>query len=265
MAFPIDHDMHCHTLLSACSGDPQQNVQAILAHARQHGYTLQCITDHLWDSLVPGASSWYAPQDVAHVKQNKPLPQDDQVKMVFGCETEYCGGSKIGLHPSHYDDFDFIIIPPNHFHMVNFVRPDTYDTAEKVAELFVERLEQLVELDLPWHKVGIAHMNCGLTFPEGSATRVFSLMDEQRCRSVLHRFAQLRAGLEINVSCFAPGWRTEEAAHLRLFRLAKQEGCKFYLGSDAHHPQSLEAVPERGAQICTLLGLEESDRFCLRT
>lgn len=263
MTFPINHDMHCHTQLSACSGDPQQSVQAILEHAKQHGYTLQCITDHLWDSDAPGASGWYAPQDIAHVKKSLPLPRDEQVRLVFGCETEYCGGKKLGLHPSHYDAFDFIIVPPNHFHMKNFVRPDTYDTEEKIAELLIERLEQLSELDLPWRKVGIAHLNCGLLFREGDMARVLMLADEQRYRSVMRKFARLGAGIEINTSCFGPNWRAQEEAQLRLFRLAKEEGCKFYLGSDAHHPQELASVHKGGPEVCALLGLEESDQFIL--
>ena len=58
MSFPIDHDLHCHTCLSECSSDPAQSVRAILEHARRSGYTLQGVTDHLWDSAVPGASPW---------------------------------------------------------------------------------------------------------------------------------------------------------------------------------------------------------------
>lgn len=263
MAFPINHDMHCHSCLSACSRDPEQTVQTILSHAKANGYTLQCITDHLWDEAVPGASNWYAPQTVEHVKQSLPLPTDDQVRLVFGCETEYCGKGKLGLHPDHFDEFDFIIIPPNHFHMKDFTRPSSYDTEEKIADLMVERLEELSQLDLPWHKVGIAHLNAGLIFREGSAEHVFELVDEQRYRAVMRVFAQKGAGIEINTSCFPENWREHEDAHLRMFRMAKEEGCRFYLGSDAHHPAGLTSVHEIGPLVCKLLGLDEQDQFLL--
>jgi len=264
MAFPINHDMHCHTYLSDCSRHPQQTVENILAHARQHGYKLQCITDHLWDRMAPGASNWYKPQDIEHISRNLPMPEDDQVRVVYGCETEYCGGDKLGLTAANYDKFDFIVIPPNHFHMKGLVRPHDYDTEEKMADLLVERLEQLSDLDLPWKKVGIAHLNCGLTFKEGSNERVFSLVDEKRYRAVMKKFADLGAGIELNCSCFYDGWREHEDAHLRLFRLAKEEGCKFYLASDAHTPEELASVHERGPLVCSLLGLEETDRFILK-
>ena len=263
MPFPIDHDMHCHTVLSSCSSDPAQSVQALLEHAKRRGYTLQCVTDHLWDSAVPGASGWYAPQDIGHVSQNLPLPQDDQVRLVFGCETEFLGGTRLGLDPSHYDAFDFIVIPPNHFHMKNFVRPDTYDTEEKIAALFVQRLEDISNLLLPWRKVGIAHMTCGLIFREGDEDNVYALVDEGRFRAVMRRFAELGAGIEINLSCFAPGWRAREDDRLRLYRLAREEGCRFYLASDAHHPASLSVVPDRAPEVIGLLGLDERHLFRL--
>ena len=236
-------------------------MEVILAHARAHGYTLQCVTDHLWDRNAPGASDWYAPQDVAHVQQSLPLPEDDQVRLLFGCETEYCGGTKLGLSPENYDKFDFIVIPPNHFHMKGFVRPVEADTEEKVADLMVERLEQLAELDLPWRRVGIAHMTCGLVFREGDKHRVFAAVDEKRYRRAVRRLGELGAGIEINLACFEPGWRVHEEEHLRLYRFAGEEGCRFYLASDAHHPEELSLVPERAPEVVRLLGLEAGDRF----
>ena len=263
-AFPIDHDMHCHTVLSSCSSDAEQSVAALLAHAKANGYTLQCVTDHLWDSAVPGASKWYAPQDIAHVRQSLPLPQDDSVRMVFGCETEFLGGTHLGLAPQNYDLFDFIVIPPNHFHMKGFVRPLEYDTEEKVAELLVQRLEDISMLDLPWHKVGIAHINAGLMFREGDFHRVLELADERRFRAVMRRYAKLGAGIELNMSCFGPGWYEEHGdAQLRLFRFAKEEGCKFYLATDAHHNKELDLIPERAAKVIEALGLTRDDLFTL--
>ena len=147
MNFPIDHDLHCHTYLSKCSRDPEQTAENILKHARENGYTVQCITDHLWDALVPDPNAFYAMQDIAHVKQILPLPKDDQVRLVFGCETEFFGGTRLGLDKSNYDQFDFIVIPPNHFHMT---RPPEYNTEEKAAGLLVERLEEISRLPLPW-------------------------------------------------------------------------------------------------------------------
>ncbi len=259
--FPIDHDLHTHTVLSSCSADPAQNIQAILEHAKKNSYIVQCITDHLWDSMVPGASDWYMPQDINHIKQNLPLPKDDQVQLVFGCETEFCGGKKLGLHESHFDEFEFIVIPPTHFHMKGFVRPFFCDTEEKVADLLVERLEEISLLDLPFKKVGIAHINCDLIFREGDVNRVFHLVDEKRYRAVMARFAKFGSGIEINIACFTEDYERDPEAHLNLFRIAKEEGCKFYLASDAHFPHAMDCIQDKAAEIIEKLGLTAGDVY----
>ncbi len=261
MNFPIDHDLHLHTHLSLCSNDPDETPAAILEFAKANGYTALCATDHFWDSpAVPGASGWYLKQDLAHVRADAPLPVDDNVHFHFGCETEWCGGAALGIAPEHYGEFDFIVVPPNHFHMKGFVRPLDVDTPEKAALLLVERLEGLLEHPLPWAKVGIAHLNCGLMFSEGDLGVVLRAVPEDRFRAAMRAFAERGAGIELNCGCFRgnklhrPGYREED--ELRLFRFAKDEGCRFYLASDAHHPKELEAVTDVGPSVVSALGLD---------
>ena len=50
---------------------------------------------------------------------------------------------------------------------------------------------------------------------------------------------------------------------LRLYRLAREEGCRFYLASDAHHPAELSLVPDRAPAVIEALGLTEADQFIL--
>ena len=260
MVFPVDHDLHCHSRLSLCSNDPAQTPEAILAHAKAHGYTCVCLTDHFWDSpVVPGASGFYGPQDLAHVQENLPLPDGGAVRFAFGCETEWCGGAALGIAPEHHSAFDFIVVPPNHFHMKGFVRPADVDTEEKAALLLVERLEGLRAKPLPWEKVGIAHLNCGLMFSEGDLGKVLRAVPEDRFRAAMRAFAGRGAGIELNCGCFAenrrrPDYREDD--ELRLFRLAKDAGCRFYLASDAHHPDRLATVPEVGPSVVSALGLD---------
>ena len=48
---------------------------------------------------------------------------------------------------------------------------------------------------------------------------------------------------------------------LRIYRLAKEAGCRFYLGSDAHHPRAFDRAAENFEHIIGLLDLQESDKF----
>lgn len=265
--FPIDHDLHCHTHLSGCSDDPEHTVGNILAFAKAHGYTAQCFTDHFWDAPdVPGAEGTYLDgRDLAQISADLPLPDGGPVRLVFGCETELSAGGILGLAPAHYGRFGFIVIPPNHFHMTGFVCPADCDTAQKRAELLVSRLEALLGMALPWEKVGIAHLNCGLMFAGGDLGAVLRTVPEDRFRAAMRGFAERGAGIELNMASFDGNRRRGVAPDdiLRLFLMAKDEGCRFYLASDAHHPAELSLVPDLAPSVVSALGLAARHLFRL--
>ena len=77
----------------------------------------------------------------------------------------------------------------------------------------------------------------------------------------MRAFAERGAGIEINLSSFGPKWIGHEDSALRIYRIAKEEGCKFYLASDAHHPAELDLVPDRAQAVVDLLGLTKADQF----
>lgn len=88
MKYIIDNDLHIHSKLSLCSGDPEQTTENILKYAEENGLKKICLTDHFWDENVPGASDWYKKQDFKHITEALPLPESESVEFLFGCETE---------------------------------------------------------------------------------------------------------------------------------------------------------------------------------
>lgn len=261
MSFVHLEDIHCHSFLSSCSGDPAMTPQLMLQHAEKHAYRMFCLTDHLWDAAIPGSSDWYAPQDIEHVMKARPLSQG-KVPFFFGCETELPVSGVPALARDHFDLFDFVVIPPNHMHMEGLVRPDGIDTPQKMARLIEDRLENLLAQDLPFEKIGIAHLNCSLMFREGSSIDVAAAMDETRLLRLFEGYAKAGAGIELNGSDFRTlDERTGET--LRTFRIAKAAGCKFYCASDAHSPASLNRVPDILPRVIDLLGLTEADRYAI--
>ena len=119
----IEHDFHVHTHLSSCSSDPKATVENYLRLAKDRGLKLIGFANHFWDSNVPGASEWYKPQDFDHIMKIKDeIPQDTLgVKILIGCETEYCGYGKVGITKRSLQ-LDFVLIPISHLHMEGFVR-----------------------------------------------------------------------------------------------------------------------------------------------
>lgn len=258
----ICHDIHQHSCLSTCSSDPKMTPKAMLSHAIENDYDTICITDHVWDPLISGASNFYKSQDIDHIRQSLPLPSHDNVRFCFGCETEYLGGDKLGLAESSFDLFDFIVIPVNHFHMKDFTRPSNINTAKMVANLMLTRLEELQKLNLPWEKVGIPHFTTTLVYKEGNIADVFDHMSENRLLNIFEFFADNKTGIELNAYNFNPGWEEYFDILLRPYQLAKQAGCKFYFASDAHSVEGLP-IKERLLPIANALGLTAKDLYAI--
>lgn len=266
MRFQIDHDYHIHSQLSTCSGDPEQTPQRILQYAKENGLTSICLTDHYWDAAVPGASPWYAPQDFDHIAESRPLPQAEGIEFLFGCETDLRKELVLGLPMSRFDEFDFVIIPTTHLHMNGFtIAEEDLDSTKRRAQLWVERLEAVLDMDLPFGKIGIAHLACGLIYrtkerPREKYLETLRLIPDDDLERVFTKAAKVGCGIELQQydMAFAPH---EEDTVLRPFRVAKACGCKFYLGSDSHCPSAFAKAKETLERAVTKLELREEDKF----
>ena len=262
MKFQIDHDLHIHSRLSRCSRDREQTPARILRYAKENGMSTVCVTNHFWDADVPEPSDWYWAQDYAHLAQELPLPQSERVRFLFGCETDLNLDMKVGISPARFDAFDFVIIPTTHMHMAGFTVPKEV-TPEDRAELYVKRLDSVLSMDLPFHKIGIAHLTTHLVYPKNDFTVGLNSIPDAEYKRLFAKAAELGAGIELNAGDWGVEDHTPEQlqATRRVFGIAKDQGCKFYLGSDAHHPSQLETAPARFARAIDALGLTEDDKF----
>ena len=263
MKFKIDHDYHIHTHLSSCSRDEKQTVENILAYAKEAGLSKICVTDHYWDAAVPGASAWYAPQNFDHIKKSLPLPKADGVEFLFGCECDMDKFFTVGIPKERFDEFDFIIIPTTHMHMTGFaISAEDAKSYERRAELWVERFDALLNTPLPFYKVGIAHLACRLINKSSREEylKTLDLIPSHELQRLFSRAAELGCGIELNQNDMSFS-DSECEQVLRLFRIAKSCGCKFYLGSDAHHPATFEKSHDVFERAINLLGLTEDDKF----
>jgi len=263
MKYTFDHDFHIHSQLSSCSRDPEQNNERILKYAEDEGLHTIVLADHFWDETVPGASKWYAAQDYPHICQAKPLPQSDKVKFLFGCETEMDKNMTVGCSRERMEELAFIVIPTTHFHMEKFtIAEEHLATPQTRAQVWVDKLDALLSMDLPFHKIGIAHLVCGLIW-KGDRAKYLETLDsiaEADMHRIFAKAASLGVGIEINMS-----YPDEERdTVLRPFRIAKEEGCKFYLGSDAHHPAGLDNARKKFERVIDDLELTEEDKFILK-
>lgn len=263
MRYIFDNDLHIHSQLSSCSNDPEQTTERILQYAKENGVTTLCLTDHFWDSSVPGASSWYSTQNYDHIAKALPLPKADGIRYLFGCETDMDKFLTVGLAKENFDKFDFVVIPTTHLHMMGFTLDEADNSVESRSALWVKRLDALLSKDLPFHKIGIAHLACRLIKGKHDEADYVKILDGIRNEDMERLFtkaAKLGCGIELNQSDMVL-FPDEQESVLRMFRIAKACGCKFYCGSDAHRPGYFTKTKEIFERAIDLLGLTEDDKF----
>jgi histidinol phosphatase-like PHP family hydrolase len=260
MTYKIDHDVHVHTTLSACCGDKQATPANIIARAAETGLRTIGFADHLWDAAVPGAMDWYRPQDLPHVLQTRTLlpPDGRGVRVLVGCESEYCGGGKVGISPAAAGQVDFLLLPVSHFHMKGFVVPADLRDTDAIARLLVARFDEAIELGLA---TGIAHP----FYPVGDEERMDEIHAHISDKAFAAGFAGAAArGVSIEISavmfpaCVGGAPRFKDETFLRMLRLAKRSGCCFHIASDSHDLSGIGRVLKL-APVVEELGLTDGD------
>ena len=260
MRYVADNDLHIHTHLSLCSGHPKQTAENILKYAVDNGLKTICVTDHMWDKNVPGASEWYKQQPFERIIQTLPLPQADGIRFLFGAETDLNREMVLGISSETLEKLDFCIIPTTHLHMNGFTL-DGKENAEERSELWIKRLDGVLDMDLPFYKIGIAHLTCPLIFPRpNNYFEVLKCIQDSEYHRLFAKAAKRKIGIELNFNSLALKGEEKET-ELKPYRIAKEEGCKFYFGSDAHTPAGFTRAKENFENIIDLLELTEDDKF----
>ena len=263
MRYTFDHDYHIHSKLSTCSRDEAQNAERILKYALDNGLRRICVTDHFWDRTIPGAIDWYKPQDFEWISQILPLPQNENVDFMFGAETEMAKDFTIGMERATYDKLDFVIVPTTHLNNKGFgLSDEDAESVEGRAKVWLEKFNALLAKDLPFRKMGVAHLACGLIAPgkRSDYLAVLDLLPEKELIKSFTRAAEVGIGVELNSSDM--NFKEAEAQTvLRMFEIAKKCGCKFYMGSDAHHPADLDRAKGIFERAIDYLELKETDKF----
>ena len=145
------------------------------------------------------------------------------------------------------------------------ITEEDYQSSDARGRLWGSRLDALLDKDLPFRKIGIAHPACPL-FDNRSRQHYLDSLDSiptEDMERVFAKAAKAHVGIELNIGDMK--FQDSEAdTVLRMFRIAKAMGCKFYCGSDAHHPKSFDRAKEIFERAIDLLELTENDRFYIQ-
>lgn len=268
MRYIFDHDLHIHTQLSPCSANPLQTPETILAYAKENNLKTVVTTDHYWDERIHSETEPYGIGNEA-IHSWGPYPQADGIRLLIGAETDIDYNGVIGADRRTCENFDLMLISATHMHMDGFTCHGN-ESQEERAKIYIQRFDTILNADLPFHKIGFSHPVTDLIGDNHCA--ILDMIPDSEFRRVFKKSADLGMGIEINLSSMCEGSGPDYVqftpqSHPAIFRpyhIAKEMGCKFYFGSDAHNQKRFPYIRKMAETVIDQLSLEESDKFVLK-
>ena len=261
MKFLVDHDYHVHSKLSPCSGPFGQTTNQLLDYAVNNGIKKMVITDHFWDEAYPLFHPDYKGLNMELLESVLPLPQAEGVEFYFGAEIEMDKDMKLGVSPENMEKFEFMPVATSHMHHVGYAIYESDNTFERRVKIYIERMIKFLEMDLPFHKMGLAHfVDTGIGRGNKEELKIIDAVSDSTFYDIFKRAAQVNVGIEININIFSYDDREIETL-LRPHRIAKDCGCKFYLGSDIHAERKMKIAKAQFEAVIDALDLTEEDKF----
>lgn len=257
----ITHDFHFHTFYSN-DADKSATIENYSKAAKETGYKKLGVAEHFWDDKIEGAFNFYKPLTYDHVSQVKAdidKFSNDELKIYYGCEVEYnpaINGPAITEETA--EKFDFIIVPHSHVHET---MPSMYtESYDKHLSYLLEVYDNIINSNVSKYILSMAHPFELVRCPYSNEILI-DMVSDDTFKRMFDKTAEKNIAVEINTGCLYNG-RTDEAvqkcAQMRMFRLARDCGCKFTFGSDAHYWSDIK----RGHQadfIANVLGLDDND------
>lgn len=257
----ITHDFHIHTNLSVCAVESATVVNYI-ERSRKMGLTKLGFADHFWDPAVGYCpNDFYKPQNWEHVQTLKAeleALKTEDLKFYFGCEAEYDPVNHgVGITEETAEKFDFMIVPNSHTHMM--MPRELYHPYEKHVDFMVQAYKDIIESPVSKYITAMAHPFEAVCCPYDNSILINMISDD--CfKYLFDRTAEKNIAVEINVAGMqrmSPE-QVAECAQMRMFRLAKECGCKLIFGSDDHAAVQPDAY-KHADLVANLLGLKDDD------
>ena len=255
----IDHDLHVHTYLSDCCTDKARHTpRSILSLAEKMGVRTVGFTDHVWVNPDIPPSDWYRPQNETQISR---LRQDlgsisSSVRVLVGCESEIIAPGRFGISRAFAETLDFVLLPGGHFHMREFVEQPKSDAPRDIGRHLLKFFISAASSGLA---TAIAHPLKPIGFVDRFDQAIGALSDME----LLDAFGvavEHKVAVEITTG-FLPSQHMEPFSTetpIRFLSLAREAGCKFTFGTDAHDPKRQRRLPELMHFVRTV-GITEED------
>ena len=257
----IEHDFHLHTNLSLYA---KREVTATdyVASARRLGLKKLGFSDHFWDAAIDGANKFYQPQHYEHICLLKPELEKlrcDDLQIYFGCETEYDPlHHGVAITEATAEQLDFLLVPNSHTHMM--MPKDLYEPYEKHKQFMIDAYNNIINSEVSKYILSMAHPFEAVCCPYPNSI-LMKMMSDDEYKRVFDSTAEKNIAVEVNTSGMS-AWDKQtilDSENLRMFRIAKECGCKFTFGSDSHTDRGHDTYEFVCRTVSDALGLKEDD------
>lgn len=244
----FETDYHVH--VDGTPGEARrQKMEAYAQEAERWGISRIGFVEHYWNREFAGYGRWYTPEGperIAGLREDLSearLPEG--MRGLLGCETEY---NKEGVIPITQEDvrkFDYIIVPHSHINMRGVVTEQdfTYDP-EGCARYMEKSFMGVMRHKIAEHITILAHPFAPVGLDD-QQDRILSYIADKTFRECARAARDMGIALEVNSLTWQD--KTEEelrqSQFIRFYRIAREEGCSFVFGSDAHRPQQYRYLP----------------------
>lgn len=236
----LDFDLHIHTYHSPC-GKGEMTPAHIASVAIKGGVERIAITDHFY-TFTDRRIFRKIRADLAR------LELDGKPKVYVGCEVEVMAPGRTAGDASLADELDFVMAGTTHFQNTGITDLPKTDDEQEIGRYYLEMFEYAVSL--PWVDV-IAHPF--YVVPSVCSLRVLKYIPQDRLITALIQARENNVAMEISRRALG-----QLDFSIPFYRLCKEIGLKFTVGSDAHSLDMVGNVWDV-EPIITELDLREED------
>ena len=240
-------DFHVHTVYSPCA-QPEMTPANIIRAAKERGVEYLGISDHVFGFTDP-----------AVLKQARAAfpPSDGEPEIFFGCEADVLAIGKTTVTREMLDTLDYIMMAANHFNndWVKLVEAPYSKDPVAVGKHFLKMFNYAVTLD---YADVIAHPFYVMPGTY-DVEAIYTLTESDLAPGIELAGAN---GIAVEISR-----RAIDPEHVEFmipfYRLCKQAGLKFSIGSDAHTLEWVGRTEPLG-DLIRELGLSDDDLWLPR-
>lgn len=246
-------DLHLHTNLSFCA-PPTTVLDSYLPLCEQEGLKKIGITNHL-----------YAAKGIAHTLQIKDeieeLRKTSPVQILMGIEAELFFGQERQLTKEDAVHFDYAMLAPSHiFNLFHEYKDFDLSTPDKIRQLIIDNFKRACLEDL-----GIPTAICHPLYPIAAPGQqeILDGMTDEMLGDCYTLAAEHGKSMEIHACLYRPSVYLDEEglspSYIRMLSIARECGCKFHFGSDAHKPKDFVGVHSLLERAAERAGIREED------